>query len=105
MGRKPNLKGTVYLIHFSRPLSHATHYLGFTDKENIDQRIARHRKGQGARILKVCNRLGIRWHVARVWFGVDRQFERQKKGCGKARLCPVCSPNIAAMLKCRRRLS
>jgi hypothetical protein len=41
------MSGTVYLLHFDRPLHHAQHYLGFTDLE-LDERIARHRAGHVA---------------------------------------------------------
>lgn len=87
-------QGVVYLIHFQRPLSHARHYIGFTKDKNVDARLDSHRRGQGARILAVCNSLGIRWHVARVWFRASRHFERRLKNRGEATLlCPVCNCN------------
>lgn len=84
--------GTVYLIHFQSPLKHARHYIGYTDEPNVDSRVERHRKSGGARILKVCNELGIRWHVARVWFNCSRKWERRLKNRGGAtEICPVCN--------------
>jgi hypothetical protein len=41
--------GTVYLIHLDRPYRHARHYTGWTP--DLDTRLTRHAKGQGARLL------------------------------------------------------
>jgi hypothetical protein len=48
--------GTVYLIHFERPLGdlnnprgQARHYLGFT--EDLEARLAAHRSGNGSAIM------------------------------------------------------
>jgi predicted GIY-YIG superfamily endonuclease len=80
--------GTVYLIHFDQPLHHARHYLGYTD--NLDERIARHKRGEGARLLQVLLARGIEWEVVRTWEG-DRDLERKlKRRKHSDRLCPVC---------------
>lgn len=34
------MNGTVYLLHFERPVRHAQHYLGFT--ENLERRLSEH---------------------------------------------------------------
>lgn len=79
----------VYLIHFNKKLRHAQHYLGFAD--DVDKRIARHRSGRGARLLRALNDLGIEWECVRRWDDGDRAFERKLKGLKNAkRLCPVC---------------
>ncbi len=67
------MSNTVYLLHFDVPYKHARHYLGFTD--NLENRLAEHRKGNGARLLQVTNGAGITFVLARVWSG-DRNFER-----------------------------
>ena len=50
---------TVYLLHFSQPLGdphnprgQAQHYIGSAD--NVSQRIAAHREGDGAAIMRAC---------------------------------------------------
>ena len=80
----------IYLIHFDQPLSHAQHYIGFTD-DNLEQRIATHKAGNGSKLLRAVNKAGIEWSVVRTWEG-DRKQERKLKNRKKARLlCPVCS--------------
>jgi predicted GIY-YIG superfamily endonuclease len=80
--------GTVYLLHFARPYRHARHYLGYAD--NLEQRLARHRAGSGARLLAVIAAAGIDWRLARTWPGT-RTLERRLKGRHSGvRLCPLC---------------
>ena len=82
----------VYLLCFSRPLSHARHYLGFADTvESIPARIIRHQKGDGAKLTKAAVREGIEFELTRVWPEGTREFERQlKNGKRGPRLCPKC---------------
>jgi hypothetical protein len=86
--------GDVYLLHFHRPLGskrhRAQHYIGYAD--NVVQRLALHRRGRsGVAIMRAVKRRRIGWHVARVWFDVDRTFERRlKRGGHYERHCPTC---------------
>lgn len=82
------MSGTVYLLHFDRPYRHARHYLGWAD--DLPRRLARHKRGQGARLLEVLKQEGIGWTLARTWPG-DRARERQLKNrhCSP-RMCPMC---------------
>lgn len=85
---------TVYLLHFTQPLAHARHYLGWTD--DLVGRLVKHGDGQGARITQVCVERGITWSLARTWDGADRTFERHlKKSKMSPRLCPLCNPTNA----------
>jgi predicted GIY-YIG superfamily endonuclease len=80
--------GTVYLIHFNRPYRHAQHYIGYTD--DLGQRMAAHRAGNGARLLEVISDAGITWRLARTWEG-DKALEKRLKAQHNApRLCPIC---------------
>ncbi|OHB69012.1 MAG: hypothetical protein A2W17_09685 [Planctomycetes bacterium RBG_16_41_13] len=81
----------VYLIHFDEHFHHARHYIGYTaNARTIKQRLACHRNGQGAKILKALNGQGINYEIVRTWQG-DRNFERKLKNRKKSRmLCPVC---------------
>jgi len=79
----------VYLIHFETPYHHARHYIGYSP--NIEERIKKHRAGNGARLMEVVNEAKIAWRVAFIWPNADRAFERKLKdrhGAGK--LCPIC---------------
>lgn len=87
----PN-QGTVYLIHFDKPYKHAKHYLGFCEGE-VEDRLATHKNGNGARLLKVLNSVGITYNIVRIWTKKDRAFERSlKKTHNSTRLCPCCNP-------------
>jgi predicted GIY-YIG superfamily endonuclease len=81
---------TVYLLHFERPYRHARHYVGYT--ENLEQRLAAHRSGNGARLIEVITVAGIDWQLARTWEGAGRDLERAIKRAGHSpRLCPICN--------------
>lgn len=79
----------VYLIHFSEPFKHASHYVGYSD--NIEERIALHRKGQGSRLCEVVVKAGIGLIHVRTWVGKDRHFERKLHNRGKSIFCPLCN--------------
>jgi predicted GIY-YIG superfamily endonuclease len=85
---------TVYLLHFSKPLSHAQHYIGVTKRNEVDARILEHSNGEGAKITRAANRAGITFTLARVWPDAPFAFERQLKQRGSAkRICPICKGN------------
>lgn len=83
----------IYLLHFDRPLSHAQHYLGFT--EHLEARLALHAKPNGSsnhRLMQVIHEQGIGFVLARTWPGdrtAERKLKRRKEG---RRLCPICNP-------------
>lgn len=87
--------GTVYLIHFERPIGdldnprgQARHYLGFT--EDLEARLEAHRTGNGSAIMAAVARAGVGWELVRTWEG-DRKVERRLKNQHNSpRLCPVC---------------
>ena len=88
------LLGTIYLIHFDRPIGDvanprgfASHYTGWT--LDLPARLVEHAAGRGARIVAVVGELGIGWQLARTWRG-PRALERSLKQRGAARRCPVC---------------
>lgn len=79
----------VYLLHFDKPLAHARHYMGYA--EDLERRLKRHARGEGARRTQVLVEQGIGWRLARVWPG-DRKLERRLKNRKSApKLCPLCS--------------
>ena len=80
--------GTIYLLHFDRPLKHAAHYTGWTAE--LEHRLAEYAAGRGARLLAVAREAGIGWVLARTWTG-DRFRERAlKRQGGASRRCPIC---------------
>lgn len=80
--------GYVYLLHFSSPLSHARHYIGWA--KDIDERMEQHQKGRGSCIVAAAIGAGIKLSLVRLWKG-DRHFERRlKKRKNAPKLCPIC---------------
>jgi predicted GIY-YIG superfamily endonuclease len=83
--------GLVYLIHLDPAYKHARHYTGWT--ANLDQRLAEHRAGAGARLLDVVQKAGGSWHLVRTWPGT-RSLERAIKDMRAVpQLCPECTPH------------
>ena len=82
----------IYLIHFDKKFKHALHYLGFCEEGGLPRRIARHKAGRGAKLLKAVTAAGIAWEVVRVWSNGTRDEERKLKNRKKSsELCPLCS--------------
>ena len=81
-------QGTIYLLHFDQPFGHAKHYTGWA--KQLERRLAHHRAGTGANLLRHVKAAGIGWTLTRTWDG-DRNLERRLKNMGGAsRLCPTC---------------
>jgi hypothetical protein len=84
-------RGTVYLLHFDRPISDkhtAQHYLGWS--RYLPARALAHLLGRGARFTQVAHERGIPFVIAAAWPG-DRTFERElKRKKHASRLCPIC---------------
>lgn len=83
--------GTIYVLHFDRPLTHARHYIGWTERDDLDARLDEHRAGRGARIVEALVAAGIGFRVAATYLGTrhdERRMKRQKHG---GRFCPECA--------------
>lgn len=91
----PGVEGTLYFLHFDRPLHrrnkpHARHYLGWTS-ETVEKRLARHRVGNGAAIIRELKYQNIDFTV--VWTRPGtRADERKLKRSGhfRERWCITC---------------
>jgi hypothetical protein len=83
----------VYLLHFSRSLAHAQHYMGFSD--DVAERLRVHASPSESshhRLMEVIREQGITFSLVRLWSGgrdFERSLKRRKEG---RRLCPVCNP-------------
>ena len=80
-----------YLLHLDQPYCSgrhpgAGHYVGYSD--NIPERIATHRKGQGSPLLAAALAAGIDFRLVRIWPGADRRFERKLHNRHGSRLWP-----------------
>ena len=81
--------GTLYLLHFEPPLSHARYYLGWA--RELEPRLAAHSAGRGSPLIVAVVAAGGRIELARTWEAVDRHFERAlKRRHETPRLCPLC---------------
>ena len=86
---------TVYLIHFDKPYKHARHYLGYTALESANARLQRHKSGDGAKLLRVCNENNIDYDIVRMWdcnniHDAKVLEHKLKKQHNSAKLCPIC---------------
>jgi hypothetical protein len=80
----------IYLLHFDEPFGHARHYTGWVDDARLEDRLAAHLAGQGARLTAVVAAAGIGWQLARVWDGGRRRERQLKNQGGASRRCPMC---------------
>jgi predicted GIY-YIG superfamily endonuclease len=83
----------VYLLHFDPPFGHAGHYVGYTTRDNIGDRVAEHTSGRGARMCRLAVAAGCEIKLARVWRDVPRKHELKIKGRSVKPRCPICHPN------------
>ena len=81
----------VYVMHFEPPFKHARHYVGFTEHDDVATRLDEHLKGAGSRLVRAVAKAGHAVHIAHVFIGADRHFERRIKNhkdvCQWCRLC------------------
>ena len=87
--------GIVYLLHFEKPYKTEKrtiqHYIGFCERD-LPQRMERHYKGQGSKLLRAVIKSGICVYPSRIWENVERNFERKLKNRKNAKkLCPTCN--------------
>ncbi len=84
---------TVYLIHFSKPVAHARHYIGYTPDDDPTRRVDEHRNGTGSPLVRAALRDGASLALFE-WRGAGRDFERWLKNQHHTpRLCPFCTGN------------
>lgn len=69
----------VYVIHLDPPYRHARHYIGWTDGEDVAERLGTHQRGRGSPLLRAAVAAGSRLDIAHVFVGADRHFERKLK--------------------------
>jgi len=83
------IEGYVYLIHFSEPIYHAQHYLGFAT--DLKKRLKEHSKGRGSKLVAEAIRRKIELTIVRLWSGdgfFEQKLKRRKEG---PKFCPVCN--------------
>lgn len=87
-------EGVVYILHFAEKIYHAQHYVGFCQKlePNLYNRMERHWNGKSrVALMKKVSRKKIDFVVAKIYLGVNQDFERMLKNRKKASVyCPVC---------------
>jgi predicted GIY-YIG superfamily endonuclease len=103
VGHRAAPQQVVYTLHFDPPYEPyagapayktAGHYTGKTLESRLEQRLAEHENGQGARLTQVQREAGGTWRLASVEpGGADR--ERQLKQHSAARRCPICQTETA----------
>jgi predicted GIY-YIG superfamily endonuclease len=87
--------GTVYILHFSKNLAHAKHYIGFTT--DLNQRIKDHHAGNSnsAKIMQAVKQNSITFIIGNIFKNKTRSFERNLKNQKHSnRYCAICNKNI-----------
>ena len=79
--------GTIYLIHFDRPVAHAQHYLGWTS--DLAERLRVHLSGQGSPLIRAARGHG-EVRLVRTWLGSRSDERRMHNRHENPRMCPVC---------------
>lgn len=80
----------IYILCFERPFKHARHYVGFTKRNDVAERVEQHLKGQGSPLLRAVVAAGIPVVLATSFEGT-RDDERTLKNCKNAAFfCPRC---------------
>ena len=83
----------VYVIHFEKPMFHASHYIG--SSVNIPARLAVHHAGNGSPMLRAATERGIKWSLSHVMFcdnehqarNLEKKIKRHKHNRD---YCPLC---------------
>jgi len=87
-GRPGHPLGTVYLLHFAKPLWGIRHYIGWTS--NLRRRIHQHANGLGSTTTRDFFTHNIPFTVARLWHNSTDLLEQQLIRAGADRYCPIC---------------
>lgn len=90
----------IYLLHFDRPFKHARHYIGWTSRANLEDRLKEHGTREGSALLYHVRLAGISWTLVRTWKGGPVQEHRLKLGSG-VRQCPICSVEFKDRVRIR----
>lgn len=80
----------IYILHFSRPLFHARHYIGYTGFDDLEIRMKRHLSGRGAKIMKAAVEAGITFEIAAILPGDRTEERRLHRLNNTAKICPLC---------------
>lgn len=84
--------GTIYLLHFTPPVRHAIHYVGWTRGDDPAPRVSQHLARQGSPLVAAAVRAGCSIELVLTRPGTRRD-ERALKDRKNARaLCPLCLP-------------
>lgn len=84
--------GTVYLLHFARPLKGIQHYVGWT--ENLPRRIRQHSTGEGSITTRLFANARIPFAVACLWHDAPLSFESamiSRVRHTAEEYCPICA--------------
>lgn len=97
---RTGVPGTTYLLHLDLSCSNGRsaqpgagtncrQVQHFAGAGRLEDRLAEHGTGKGARLLAVAKAAGSGWRLARTWPGTTRAFERHiKEHAARAALLP-----------------
>lgn len=86
-----NRRLVLYLLHFSRPVGRARHYLGSTTGDRLTERLREHQRGVGSSLTRRAIELGVTMYLAATIPVASREQEKQFKRRGHLnRVCLIC---------------
>ena len=85
------IDGTVYLLHFSAPVGHAQHYVGWTEGLDPQPRFQRHLSGRGSPLVRAAVRAGSTVSLARHTPGTRAHERLLKRRKATKHYCPLCT--------------
>lgn len=83
----------LYLLHFEKPVSGKSHYLGYTQDGRLEARLSEHMNQRGARLTARAVKANVSIYLARVFDGLTTHEEARVKAASHFKnLCPLCCP-------------
>lgn len=82
--------GTIYVLHIEPPYRHAAHYVGWTGKDDVAERLAAHYAGNGSPLIRAAVRAGCDVRLTNTFRGTRTDERRLKNGSHRGTYCGRC---------------
>lgn len=95
--------GTIYVLHIEPPYRHAAHYVGWTGKNDVAERLADHYAGRGSPLVRAAVAAGCDVRLTNTFPGTRTDERRCKDTHKRDRFCGRCrwKPKSAGSLGLR----
>lgn len=92
-----NINGYIYLLHYKDKMSHAQHYVGWTN--DIENRIFEHIEGKQdkCKLTYEFAKRNIPFVISKLWYGTRNDERAIKKHKSQPKHCTCCKGNDNSM--------